>query len=106
METKNVVKKQWWKGRWTAGKERKKLEQQLETLEATDEKHKAALDAVEQTTKIRNMNIDTALKVATGIGGLLLAIYVGKASVEIDHSGEIPHNRTSQNFFSKLPRLF
>ena len=106
METNEIAKKQWWKGRWTVGKERKKLERQLETLEATDEKHKKALDAVEQTTKIRNLNVDTALKVLTGVGGLLLAIYVGKASVEIDHSGEIPHNRTSQNFFSKLPRLF
>jgi vacuolar-type H+-ATPase subunit I/STV1 len=106
METKNVAKKEWWKGRWKIGKERKKLEQQLETLEATDDKHKSALDAIEQTTKIRNMNIETALKVATGIGGLLLAIYVGKASVEIDHSGEISHNRTSQGFFNKLPRMF
>ena len=94
-----------WRKRWTINKERKAQIENAKTLSVGDELYKPTLDAIEQTTKIRNSRIEVGLKALQVVGTLAIGCFVAKAAYSIDKSDEIATNKNSMGVFSKIFKL-
>lgn len=90
---------------WTLRKEKRAQMENAKTLGVDDKTYKPTLDAVEQMTKIRNMNWDIFLKGLQIVGTLALGGLVAKAAYGVDKSDEILKNKNSMGLFGKVFRL-
>lgn len=97
---KELVKS--WRKRWSINKERKAQIENAKTLSVGDELYKPTLDAIEQTTKVRNTKIELGLKALQVVGTLVIGGFVAKAAYSIDKSDEILQNKNSMGFFGKI----
>lgn len=91
--------------RWTIAREKNRREAELKALAIDDTNYKITLDAVEKSTKIRNLNIDTLVNSAQKLGMLVLAVGVTVIAYSVDKSDSIPRNKFTMGLFNKIFKI-
>lgn len=100
-------KLQFWKPKewWSLRKQERAELRKLKDMEPDNDLYGPTLNAIEQTSKIRNEKSASRMNVLKVVGGLVVSGLALFAAFNIDKDDTIVRNKTSQKVFDKLFRF-